>query len=99
MSHALRFRFLLIIYLPISLQLRLATWPMTCAHCLSHETHGRGPRFLEPAEPTIAMPLIKRNYIVPLQGNLELVQLRVAANSGDKEQFSDVCKRCMQSVS
>src|SRR6218665_1668935 len=24
---------------------------MTCAHCLSHETHCRGPRFLESAEP------------------------------------------------
>jgi len=34
MSHACGFRFLLIIYLPIALHLRLAT--MTCAHCLSH---------------------------------------------------------------
>ena len=34
MSQVFRFRFLLIIYLPITLHLHLAT--MTCAHCLSH---------------------------------------------------------------
>src|SRR6218665_1464985 len=49
--------------LPISLHLCLAT--MTCVHSLSYETHdrsgapnGRGPRFLEPAEPAIATPLV-----------------------------------------
>src|SRR6218665_1225580 len=56
------FQFLLIIYIPISLHLCLAT--MTYVHSLSYETHGRsgapngrGPRFLEPAEPAIATPL------------------------------------------
>src|SRR6218665_484016 len=50
------------LYIPISLHLCLAT--MTCVHGLSYETHGwsgapngRGPRFLEPAEPAIATPL------------------------------------------
>src|SRR6218665_1321809 len=66
MSHTRRFRFLLNFYLAILLQLRLATRPMTCANCLSHETHvrsgapnGRGPRFLEPAEPPIPTPLFQ----------------------------------------
>src|SRR6218665_3688619 len=52
--------------LPISLHLCLAT--MTCVHSLSYETHdrsgapnGRGPRFLEPAEPAIATPLEERD--------------------------------------
>src|SRR6218665_681319 len=56
------FQFLLIICIPISLHLCLAT--MACVHSLSYETHGRsgapngrGPRFLEPAEPAIATPL------------------------------------------
>src|SRR6218665_3170084 len=50
-------------YLPLSLHLCLAT--MTCVHSLSYETHGRsgapngrGSRFLEPAEPAIATPLL-----------------------------------------
>src|SRR6218665_2427449 len=57
------FQFLLIICIPISLHLCLAT--MACVHSLSYETHGRsgapngrGPRFLEPAEPAIATPLL-----------------------------------------
>jgi len=39
-------------------------YDLQCVHSLSHETHGRsgapngrGPRFLEPAEPAIATPL------------------------------------------
>src|SRR6218665_4086201 len=56
------FQFLLIICIPISLHLCLAT--MACVHSLSYETHsrsgapnGRGPWFLEPVEPAIATPL------------------------------------------
>src|SRR6218665_33653 len=43
---------------------RLCLATMTCDHSLSYETHGRsgapngrGPRFLDPAEPAIATPL------------------------------------------
>jgi len=43
---------------------------MTCVHSLSCETHGRsgapngrGPRFLEPAEPAIATPLDVQNVV------------------------------------
>jgi len=64
MSHARRFWFVLIIYLPILLQLRLANRPMTCAHCLFRETHGWEPRFLEPAEPPIATPLLLDTLII-----------------------------------
>src|SRR6218665_2305895 len=59
------FQFLLIICIPISQHLCLAT--MACVHSLSYETHGRsgapngrGPRFLEPAEPAIATPLFSK---------------------------------------
>jgi len=65
MSHARRFRFLLIIYLPISLQLRLATRPMTCAHCLSHETHGRGPLTVgDSGSLNLLNPLLLRHWLL-----------------------------------
>src|SRR6218665_3723853 len=64
MNHAHRFQFLFNIYLGYRSRctcvLQLA---MACAHCLSHKgesgaPNGRRPRFLEPAEPAIATPLL-----------------------------------------
>src|SRR6218665_550857 len=70
MSHARRFRFILIIYLPMSLKSRLATRPMTCAHCLSHETHGRGTLTVGgPGSLNLLNPLLLRHCSAPVEIN------------------------------
>jgi len=67
-NHAHRFRFLLIIYLQISLQLSHAA-RLVLTSCLTRlavgAPDGRGPWFLEPSESPIATPSPKFvfNYI------------------------------------
>ena len=86
MSHARRFKFLLIIYLPISLQLRLATGPMTCVHCLSHETHFRGPLTVGgPGSSNLLNPLLLRHWwhlsLLSRASYFQLRQLHVISRS------------------
>src|SRR6218665_951243 len=68
-----RISIFLITYIPISLPLCGAA--MTCVHSLSYETHGRSgapngqvPRFLEPAEPAIATPLLLGGFHQLIKG-------------------------------
>ena len=63
MNHARRFQFLFTIYLDYRLRYTCVCNYDLCSLLVSRgleAPNGRGPRFLEPAEPAIATPLLLR---------------------------------------